>query len=130
EAGQDCSMNVSASALLAPVIQSVMPRQNDEGPTAAGMRSEPSNRKVVDSFCRICADSRSIGLERLAGSRPGLALIQPLCPISVPAFAFALAHSGDYRYAWNAWTSGRSENASTNSEPTRIVCGAAESMDG
>ncbi len=44
DAGQEFSMKVKTSSLLAPVIQSVMPCQKLPAPTAPGMRSEASNR--------------------------------------------------------------------------------------
>ena len=43
------SMKSSASVVPLPVIQSVMPFQNVPAPTAAGIRSEPSNRNVPRS---------------------------------------------------------------------------------
>src|SRR3954470_18811136 len=125
--GQDCSTKLSASAVLSPVIQSVMAFHSEAEPTAAGIRSEPSKLKLFDGSCRIFTDSLSIGLAMLAGSSPVLALSQPPCGVALP---FSFAHSGEDRYAWNACTSGRSLNAATNSAPTRMESGLEASIGG
>src|ERR1700712_65836 len=120
-------MKLSASEVLLPVIQSVIAVQKDAEPTAAGIRSEPSNLKVFDGSWRIFTDSLSTGLAMFAGSRPVFALSQPPSGVALP---FSFAHSGEDRYAWNAWTSGRSENAATNSAPTSMGVGLVASIGG
>src|SRR4051812_21581459 len=72
-----------------PVIQLVACFQNASEPTAAGIWSEPSKRNCAFGSSRIVAASLSIGLVRLFGSRPLLALTQP-----DDSFALVLAHSG------------------------------------
>src|SRR4051794_3798742 len=88
--GQDFSMLLRASSVLSPVIQAVISFQKEFAPTSPGIWSEPSKRKTASGSWKICADSWSIGLTRLATSRPVLALTQP--PPGV-ALAFSLAHT-------------------------------------
>src|SRR3954453_86513 len=88
--GQDFSMLSRASCVLSPVIQAVISFQKELAPTSPGIWSEPSKRKTASGSWKICADSWSIGLTRLATSRPVLALTQP--PPGV-ALAFSLAHT-------------------------------------
>ena len=75
--GQDASICRGRPWCSAPVIQAVISFQNEPAPTAPGIRSEPSKRNTASGSCRISADSLSIGLTRLARSRPLLALTQP-----------------------------------------------------
>ena len=46
-------MKSSVSCVDLPVIQSVIPVQNDPAPTAAGIRSEASNRNWLFGSCRV-----------------------------------------------------------------------------
>ena len=59
-----------SSSVLLPVIQAVISFQKEPAPTAPGIRSEPSKRNTASGSCRISTDSLSIGLARLATSRP------------------------------------------------------------
>src|SRR4051794_21542900 len=116
EAGQDFSMLSTVCCVLWPVIQFVACFQNELDPTAAGIWSEPSNRKTALGSCRTVADSWSIGLVSFLMSMPLLALIQP--PLGV-ALTFSFAQVAEDRKFWNACTSGFLENARTNSPPPR-----------
>ena len=63
--------------MLEPVIQLVACFQKAFDPIAAGIWSEPSNRKTAFGSCRIEAASWSMGLVSLPVSRPLLAVTQP-----------------------------------------------------
>jgi hypothetical protein len=75
-----------------PSIHRVACFQNASEPTAAGIWSEPSNRKTVRGSARMVAASLSIGLVRLSLSRPLLALTQP-----EETFALMLAQASEER---------------------------------
>src|SRR6478752_1513884 len=70
--GQEFSMLSSASLVLSPVIHAVISFQKVPAPTALGIWSEPSKRKTDSGSWKISADFWSIGLDRLATSRPVL----------------------------------------------------------
>src|SRR4051794_38819066 len=108
--GPAFSMLSTVVLVSCPVIQLVACFQKASEPTAAGIWSEPSKRKVALGSSRIVAESLSIGFTKLLGSRPLLALTQP-----VDSLALMLAQVSVDRYSWNALTSGRSANATTNS---------------
>ena len=80
--------------VLSPVIHAVISFQKEPAPTAPGIWSDASNLNTACGSCSVWADSLSIGLARLATSRPLLAETQP--PAGV-ALAFSLAHVSVYR---------------------------------
>src|SRR5690349_9555355 len=89
--GQELSMKSRVLLVSLPLIQSVMPFQNEPEPTAPGIMSEPSNRMTVLGSCRICTDSLSIVPVTALWSRPLLAENQS------PSLARLVAHSGEDR---------------------------------
>src|SRR5262245_51399268 len=99
--GQDAPTESVTCLVDCPLIQETMPFQKDPEPTAAGIRSDPSNRNVAFWSWRSSTDSFWIGSATLATSRFLLAEAQP------PSLAFSFAHSFEARNAWNACTSGR-----------------------
>src|ERR1700712_1986026 len=83
--GQVDWMNVVTVGVSSPLIQLTMPFQNEFDPTAAGIRSDASNRNVVFGSCKILMLSTASGDLALFGSRPLLALMTP--PIETRLFA-------------------------------------------
>ena len=70
------------------MIQAVSSFHSEPAPTAAGIRSEPSNRNTAFGSCRIFTDAWSIALATLLMSRPLLALTNPPFGVALP---FSLA---------------------------------------
>src|SRR6266576_863428 len=120
--GQDFSMLSSVVWSLCPVIHWVICFQNDPAPTELGIVSEASNRNTVLGSVSNWNDSLSMSLPRLSGFTPLFALSQPP-PLPFVTSARLLAQSAVARYSCTAWTSGRSENAPTNSPPPSTGCG-------
>src|SRR5688572_27856038 len=77
ELGQLASIESSTSSVGVPLIQSTIPVQNVPAPTAPGIRSEASKRKVVFGSCRVSRACDRMALDAFAGSRPLFALITP-----------------------------------------------------
>src|SRR3954465_1226739 len=92
--GQAASILSTVSFVLWPVIQAVACFQKAFEPIAAGIWSEPSNRKTAFGSCSVSYDSWSTGLFSRSRLSPLLALTQP--PLGV-ALAFSFAQVSEER---------------------------------
>src|SRR3954451_7916020 len=86
--GQAASILSTVSFVLWPVIQAVACFQKAFEPIAAGICSEPSNRKTAVEACSATHDSWSTGLFSRSRLSPLLALTQPPLGVAL-AFSFA-----------------------------------------
>src|SRR5690348_3543764 len=80
--GQAASMSLATCAVVWPEAnQEVIDFHSCPAPTAAGIRSEASNRNVAFGSVRYFADNASIGSVYTVGSTPELADTQPVATL-------------------------------------------------
>src|SRR5262249_54752042 len=124
--GQALSIVLAVSATDLPSANhAVIAVHSAPEPTAAGIMSEASNRNVAFGSVRYLAARASTGWVYTDGSTSVFADTEPGATLIRLA-----AQAGVDRYSWTAWTSGRPENAVTNSPPPSTGVGVAPDIVG